>query len=99
MASKIFQDKCDICVTDKSLCDGCKDNLKYRNVPEISLFTEYIPVCPLGMMDCVYDPAYIKKYCPEFYEDMWGDITPEEAAHLSCASHKDPSECYDDEDK
>ena len=92
-------DKCNTCVTDKTLCDQCKDNPKYRNVPKQSLFTEYKPVCPFGMVDCVCDPAYIKYNYPEWYKELYGDISPEEVADRRCSRHSDPSECYDDEDK
>ncbi len=92
-------DKCDICVTDKILCDQCRDNPKYRNVPKQSLFTDYKPVCPLGMVDCVRDPAYVKQYCSEWYKSLYGDIPPEEAVKQHCSQYSDPSECYDDEDK
>lgn len=92
-------DKCDTCVTDKTLCDQCKDNPKYRNVPKQSFFAEYKPVCPFGMNDCVCDPAYIKHCDPEWYDELYGDIPPEEAVKHDCSRYSDPSECYDDEDK
>ena len=100
MASSIFPDKCDICVADKSLCDNCKDNVKYRNlIPKQSYFALYKPVCPFGLIDCVCDPAYIKHYHPLWYEDLYKDITPEEAAKRACAQYASPDDCYDDEDK
>ena len=100
MALKNLPDKCDICVTDKALCDSCKDNIKYRNlVPNQSFFATYIPVCPLGIKDCISDPAYIKRHYPEWYKDLYGDIPPEEAARRACSGYTYPCECYDDEDK
>ena len=66
----------------------------------------YKPVCPRGYTDCVCDPAYIKYHHPEWYKEMYGDLSPEEAARTedSCYDRfrKDPDEkyyCYDDEDK
>lgn len=95
----IRRDKCDICVTDKSMCNRCKDNIKYRKVPKISYFTEYIPVCPFGTKDCVSDPAYIKHFYPDWYEEMYGDITPKEAIQKYCAKSPGVYVCYDNEDK
>ena len=60
-------------------------------------FKDYIPTCPQGWDDCVCDPAYIKATYPEWYKELYGDMTPEEAAKKHC----DPTDeyCYDDEDK
>ena len=95
----IFPDKCKSCVTDRNFCDQCKDSLKYRDVPKRSLFTAYKPACPFGMNHCVYDPAYIQKYDPEWYKSLYGNIRPEEAVKQGCSDYKSPDECYDDEDK
>ena len=95
---------CDSSVTDKSECMGCRDNPIYKDVPTHSLYQEYIPTCPRGYIDCVYDPAYIKTYHPDYYHDTFGDLTPEQASAKSCGERvkEDPDEeyyCYDDEDK
>lgn len=58
---------------------------------------EYIPVCPKGFTDCVCDPAYIKYIDPEWYNELYGDLTPQEAADRDCTEEDD--NCYDDEDK
>jgi len=67
---------------------------------------DYTPACPRGYVDCVNDPAYIKLHDPEWYAELYGDKTPEEAAHEKngCFDRlkEDPDEkyyCYDDEDK
>lgn len=98
--------KCDRCVTDKSECVNCRDNPIYKDVPATSKFQYYIPVCPRGYTDCVYDPAYIKYNHEDWYHKLYGDLTPEEAIHVKngCATRaiEDPNEkyyCYDDEDK
>ena len=94
---------CDKCVTDKSLCDQCKDNPKYANVPKSSAFMPYKPVCKIGAVDCINDPAYILYTDPVWYKELYGDKTPEELA-LECfdlcydAEH-DEVRYYDDEDK
>lgn len=93
--------KCQICITDKSRCDDCKDNPKYRNIPRQSLFMAYEPACPFGMMDCISDPAYDKFYYPDYYKELYGDKTVEEALNDSCSSclKYDYPKYYDDEDK
>ena len=95
--------RCDTCVTDKSLCENCRDNPKYKDVPKYSQYKEYNPTCPRGYDDCVYDPAYIKCRHPEWYKKLYGDKTTEEAAER-CRKVviDDPDEkgyCYDNEDK
>ena len=93
-------DRCSKCVTDKSRCDECMENIKYRDVPRISLYAEYKAVCPFGMTDCVCDPGYIKYHYPEWYKDMYGNKTPEETVKSNhCSKSSNFYECYDDEDK
>jgi len=76
--------------------------LKIRNKEEEEKAREiigrkYIPVCPKGFADCVCDPAYIKYINPERYNELYGDLTPQEAADRDCTEEDD--DCYDDEDK
>lgn len=61
---------------------------------------EYTPTCRHGRDDCIHDPAYIKATYPEWYAELYGDLTPKEAAQDSrgCAMCKE-GELYDDEDK
>ena len=92
-------DKCAVCVTEKTLCNQCRDNPKYANVPSQSLFQVYQPTCPFGATDCVCDPAYIKYYHPEWYKDMYGDKSPSEVANETCKRQTSMRHCYDDEDK
>ena len=93
--------KCQICITDKSRCDDCKDNPKYRNIPRPSLFMAYEPACPFGMDDCIGDPAYDKFYHPEYYKELWGNLPPEIIIGKSCSSciKCGYPKYYDDEDK
>ena len=67
---------------------------------------EYEPVCPRGYEDCIWDPARIQCKNPEWYKELYGDMTPKEAlnVHLGCNYRvkNDPNEeyyCYDDEEK
>lgn len=102
--------RCSKCLTDKSLCIKCRSNPIIQDIlnslPKHDYFQVYIPVCPRGYTDCVWDPGYIKYFYPDWYEDLYGNMLPEEAIHAEggCCDKvtKDPNEdyyCYDDEDK
>lgn len=100
--------KCERCVNDKFWCEQCIDNpivqQILKNLPKVSKFMNYKPVCPYGYNDCIGDPAYIKYYLPTWYQELYGDITPEEAIIKdSCMKYYQCNEefcCYyDDEDK
>lgn len=98
------KNRCAVCVADKSRCAECRENPIYAKVPTRSLFQAYVPTCPRGYGHCVNDPAYLKVYHPEYYHDLYGDLTPEQASAKSCQERikEDPGEefyCYDDEDK
>lgn len=94
---------CDLCIReDKEIvCPMCT-----RNPSNVlaDFFVEYYPVCNKGYVDCIHDPAYIKHFYPDWYEELWGDKTVEEAFQeqvkegvCNCTG----SHCrnYDDEDK
>jgi hypothetical protein len=89
--------RCDKCVTKKELCQECCDNPIYKDVPKYSMFQAYIPACPKGLDGCVCDPAYIKYIHPEWYKELYGDMTPAQAAAKNCDVNDEY--CYDDEDK
>ena len=105
-------DRCKRCVIpkanlDENLCLECRDNPVVQRIlmslPRLSHYLEYMPTCPRGYTDCVYDPAYIHFHYPDWYKKLYGDKTPEEAAE-KCRQKviEDPDEenyCYDDEDK
>ena len=66
----------------------------------------YEPVCPFGYTDCINDPAYIKYHYPDWYDDLYGNLSPQEAAEKdNCVSawleYGEEKACpnYDDEDK
>lgn len=103
---------CDYCVekTNTLICEVCIDNPKFQKIlktlPTHSYFKNYIPVCPRGYTDCIRDPGYIKYYYPDWYKELYGDLTPKEAILVKggCKERfeNDPNEedyCYDDEDK
>ena len=93
---------CERCVADKNNCENCKRNPKYEIYLKLKdHFAEYIPVCPVGATNCVYDPAYIKCYSPDWYKDLYGDKTPEEVIATKGCGRIENGYCidYDDEDK
>ncbi len=52
----------------------------------------YRPACPLGHDDCVNDPARIKRFHPEYYKDLYGDLSISMAVKECCTTEK----CYYD---
>ena len=84
-----FQYACEHQITNKST----KKSLKKQKF----LKSPYKPTCPQGATDCVYDPAYVKYIDPEWYKQLYGNLTPEEASKKDC--NPDNPSCYDNEDK
>ena len=61
----------------------------------------YRPTCKFGCEDCIHDPAYIKATYPEWYNELFSELSPEEAA-LDClhdCEYCTDGDCYDDEYK
>ena len=61
----------------------------------------YRPTCKFGCEDCIHDPAYIYATYPEWYNELFSELSPEEAA-LDClhdCAYCTDGDCYDDEDK
>ena len=61
----------------------------------------YKPTCKFGCEDCIHDPAYIKATYPEWYERLYGGLSPEAAAKCEdgCVACTEDNCYYDDEDK
>lgn len=82
------------------VCRKCSEYFIYNFVPKLSLFCEYIPTCSCGYKYCIYDPAYIHKYYPEYYMKKYGNVDPSE---VGCKDYypygSDDCRSYDDEDK
>lgn len=96
--------KCKRCVNDKIFCERCIDNPVYQELLSKlkSFYMEYEPACPYGYEDCVSDPAYIKYYYPDWYKELYGEISPKEAiSKKNCWDEDDMQFCkwYDNEDK
>lgn len=91
-----YYDDCDN--ADSIICNNCVRNLINNKIKDhFHQKALYVPTCPQGWEDCVYDPAYIKYFHPEWYKTLYGDMTPEEAAMKHCNPNEE--NCYDDEDK
>ncbi|MBR1851862.1 MAG: hypothetical protein IJ794_01600 [Lachnospiraceae bacterium] len=73
-------------IANKQVCIECKDNSKYANTPTKSMVVPYMPTCPCGFQNCVCDPAYIKLTNPQWYEILFGDMTPDEVIE-ECIRH------------
>lgn len=82
------------CINKNIKCENCR--LNYPK-PDHSYYQTYKPACPQGYTDCVYDPAYIKYHTPRWYEELYGDLSPEEVAEKNC--NVEEEYCYDDVDR
>ena len=102
-------DRCSKCqqTNKEEVCIKCIDNPIYINIPRRSyyIYQPYQPVCPYGYEDCICDPGYIHYYYPDWYKDLYGNLTPKEAVltdrgcmHLY-NENKEWCKAYDDEDK
>jgi hypothetical protein len=69
--------------------------------PNQNEWVYYRPTCKFGCEDCIHDPAYIKATYPEWYERLYGGLSPEAAAKCEggCAACTEEYCRYDDEDK
>lgn len=38
----------------------------------------YIPACPEGVCNCIFDPGYIAARNPALYREIYGERTPEQ---------------------
>ncbi len=63
----------------------------------------YRPTCKLGWDDCINDPAYIHATYPDWYKELFGDKSVEDAVlddeEGCCRSCSEKCCYYDDEDK
>lgn len=85
---------------DTNICHQCNREPGWE--ARSDCFQSYEPACPIGMIDCVCDPAYIKHFNPEWYEDLYGNMTVVEVVEKCCKPYiMDGHWCtaYDDEDK
>ena len=62
----------------------------------LSKMDDYIPTCPYGYIDCVSDPAYIRRYNPKWWEELG---MPTECSQAKYYEEDCSCQWYDDEDK
>ena len=92
---------CDSCWTPKlygkEKCRSCS------NQPGLTDHHLWNPVtCKFGYEDCIHDPGYIFAHYPDWYKELYGDMSYEEAAldpKKGCVSCTEKHCHYDDEDK
>ncbi len=67
-----------------------RTDLAYEQIKEYQDKLDEPLRCKCGLVGCVYEPAYIKKNYPDWYEELGCPITCEDCEN---------GERYDDEDK
>lgn len=84
------------CVNYSKDCGRC-----WRSHPQPILgdfYQDYIPVCPYCKLNCIHDPAFIKKTDPEYYKLLFEELLPKDAVIDYCKDC-DGWNMYDDECK
>lgn len=71
-------------------CMELSKRLNYAHEVLFDSVNGYVPTCPHGYSDCVCDPAYIRRYHPDWWKDL--------GMPTSCENCPN-GEGYDDEDK
>ena len=100
---------CDCCKEEKAInaqgiCEECDRNRGTESticMEGINRFktVRYKPACKYNFEDCIFDPAYIKATYPEWYIELYGDKTIEEAIATGDCRNCIDGNRYDDEDK
>ena len=92
-----------LCVLNAEIIQKFK---RFLHLCQSNLVLWIISLFALAAIQIVCDPAYVKYHYPNWYTDLYGDKTPEEAIYKEggCWDSfiNDPDEkyyCYDDEDK
>lgn len=96
--------KCDLVLPSKDILDAYSYALKILESQlrtEIPIILPYEPVCPIGMTNCIADPAYVYYHCPDWYKEMYGEVVPKDVVATACKPYLEDNYCpyYDDEDK
>lgn len=91
---------CNSCWTPKlygkEKCKSCSEQ------PGLTNQHLWNPVtCKFGYKDCIHDPGYIYAHYSDWYKELYGNISYDEAANdpEGCASCSEKHCRYDDEDK
>lgn len=96
---KLLTDAADEVVEEQKKLEGLVETMAMEG-PNQFKTVYYRPTCKFGWDDCINDPAYIYATYPEWYKELYGDKSPEEAAADEGCAHCTEQCChYDDEDK
>lgn len=98
---KLLTDAADEVVEEQKKLEGLVRTLAMEGPNQFD-WVYYRPTCKFGCEDCIHDPAYIYSTYPEWYKELYGDKSPEEAAvdkEEGCASCTEDNCYYDNEDK
>ena len=98
---KLLTDAADEVLAEQKKLEGLVRTLAMEGPNQFD-WVYYKPTCKFGYENCIHDPAYIYSTYPEWYKELYGDKTPEEAAtdeEEGCVSCTEDNCYYDDEDK
>ena len=98
---KLLTDAADEVVEEQKTLEGLVETMAMEG-PNQFKTVYYRPTCKFGWDNCINDPAYIYATYPEWYKELYGDKSPEEAAadeDEGCAHCTEQCCHYDDEDK
>jgi hypothetical protein len=98
---KLLTDAADEVLAEQKKLEGLVRTLAMEGPNQFD-WVYYKPTCKFGYENCIHDPAYIYSTYPEWYKELYGDKSPEEAAideEEGCVSCTEDNCYYDDEDK
>lgn len=98
---KLLTDAADEVLAEQKKLEGLVKTLAMEGPNQFD-WVYYKPTCKFGWDNCINDPAYIYATYPEWYKELYGDKSPEEAAadeDEGCAHCTEDNCYYDDEDK
>jgi hypothetical protein len=98
---KLLTDAADEVLAEQKKLEGLVKTLAMEGPNQFD-WVYYKPTCKFGYENCIHDPAYIYSTYPEWYKELYGDKTTEEAAideEEGCVYCTEDNCYYDDEDK
>lgn len=97
---KLLTDAADEVLAEQKKLEGLVKTLAMEGPNQFD-WVYYKPTCKFGWDNCIHDPAYIKATYPEWYERLYGGLSPEAAAKCEggCTACTEDNCYYDDEDK
>ena len=97
---KLLTDAADEVLAEQKKLEGLVKTLAMEGPNQFD-WVYYKPTCKFGWDNCIHDPAYIKATYPEWYERLYGGLSPEAAAKCEggCVACTEDNCYYDDEDK